>query len=460
MKIAVVGAGYVGLVTAAGFSEFGNEVTIVDSSEPKITALERGQIPFYEPGLEDVVKRNISARRIGFQIGLNDRVLEEADVVFLCVGTPSADDGSADLTALWSVVDVISSHKPSRPKVVVLKSTVPVGTGVKVRARLSELSPNWNVANNPEFLREGTAVEDFLRPDRVVVGVDNPLAESVMRRLYEPVSNCGPLMVMDSSSAELTKYMSNSMLASRISFMNEMARLAEAVGADAELVRRGVGADKRIGPSYLYPGPGYGGSCFTKDLSALAFTARQHGLEMKIAETTLKVNAEQKHVPVAKLTAMLGGSLSGKTVGVWGLAFKPYTDDVRDSPAIVIVQDLLAAGARVQVHDPKATDNFLRLFPEEKCGSITGTGRFDGKDRLVYCTDPYSAVGNADGLILVTEWREYRTPDFHHMKRMSDSVDGTTRNLAVVDARNVWREEDARAAGVRYARIGRPSRDL
>lgn len=444
MKIAIIGAGYVGLVTAAGFAEFGNEVTIVDAVEEKVTALEQGRIPFYEPGLEDIVRRNASSRpaRIDYKIGLDKETLDRSEVIFVCVGTPQSADGSADLTALWDLVQLhLGVYKPEKPKLVVLKSTVPVGTGVRTREKLRAVSENWHVANNPEFLREGTAVEDFLRPDRVVVGVADQWSESMLRRLYEPVANCGPLMVMDSSSAELTKYTSNSMLACRISFMNEIARLAEAVGADAELVRKGVGLDKRIGPSYLYPGPGYGGSCFTKDLSALAFTARENGLEMKLAESTLKVNAEQKHIPVAKLARMLGGSLQGKTVGVWGLAFKPYTDDVRDSPAIVVVQDLLAAGAKVQVHDPKATENFLKLFSDS------------GSNGLSWCSDPYSAVAKADGLILVTEWREYRTPDFHHMKFMAP-------NVAVVDARNVWREEDARAAGVPYARIGRASRGL
>lgn len=452
MKIAIIGAGYVGLVTAAGFAEFGNEVTIVDAVESKITALERGQIPFYEPGLEDIVKRNAGARRIGYRIGLDKHVLDESEVIFVCVGTPQSDDGSADLTALRDLVRLhLGVYKPERPKLVVLKSTVPVGTGLRTRDQLRAVSENWHVANNPEFLREGTAVEDFLRPDRVVVGVSDQWSESVLRRLYEPVANCGPLMVMDSSSAELTKYTSNSMLAMRISFMNEIARVAEVVGADAELVRKGVGADKRIGPSYLYPGPGFGGSCFTKDLSALAHTAAESGEEMLLAKATLQVNAAQKHVSVKKMKKMLGGSLKGKSVGVWGLAFKPYTDDVRDSPAIVIVEDLLKEGAKVQVHDPKATENFLRLF-----------SGVDTKDQLVWTSDPYSAVAKADGLILVTEWREYRTPDFHHMARMAAPFgDEPPRDsLAVVDARNVWREEDARAAGVRYARIGRPSRDL
>lgn len=445
MKIAVIGAGYVGLVTAAGFAEFGNEVTIIDAVESKITALERGQIPFYEPGLEDIVKRNAGDRRIHYAIGIDKRVLDENEVVFLCVGTPQSDDGSADLTALWDVVRLhLGVYKPESHKLVVLKSTVPVGTGVRVRRFLEEISPNWHVANNPEFLREGTAVEDFLRPDRVVVGVGDHWSPSVLRRLYEPVSNCGPLMVMDSSSAELTKYTANSMLAMRISFMNEIARVAEKVGADAEMVRKGVGADKRIGQSYLYPGPGYGGSCFTKDLSALVYTAQEEGEEMLLAKATLEVNRAQKHVPVAKLKKMLGGSLKDKQVGVWGLAFKPYTDDVRDSPAIVVVQDLLAEGAKVRVHDPKATDNFLKLFQ-----LFPGSGDAG----LSYCTDKYSAVADADGVILVTEWREYRMPDFMHMKHMAP-------NVAVVDARNVWREDDARAAGIPYARIGRAPRGL
>jgi len=442
MKIAVIGAGYVGLVTAAGFAEFGNDVTIIDAVESKITALERGQIPFYEPGLEDIVKRNAGAKRIGYKIGIDKATLDESEVIFLCVGTPQSDDGSADLTALWDVVKLhLGLYKPEKTKLLVLKSTVPVGTGYAVREHLQRVSDNWKVANNPEFLREGTAVEDFLRPDRVVVGVADQWSEQTLRRLYEPVANCGPLMVMDSSSAELTKYAANSMLAMRISFMNEIARVSESVGADAEMVRKGAGADKRIGPSYLYPGPGFGGSCFTKDLSALVHTAGEHGQEMLLAKATLEVNRLQKHIPVEKLKRMLGGSLVGKTVGVWGLAFKPYTDDIRDSPAIVVVQDLLAEGAKVQVHDPKATENFFRLFP----GSQEG--------RLSWCNDPYSAAAGAAGVILVTEWREYRTPDFMHLKRMAP-------NVAVVDARNVWREEDARAAGVRYARIGRASRDL
>ena len=441
MKIAIVGAGYVGLVTAAGFAEFGNDVTVVDAVESKIKALEQGRIPFYEPGLEDVVRRNAEARRLSWAVGLSEEILERSEVIFLCVGTPSADDGSADLTALWAVVDSLRSHVPQRPKVVVLKSTVPVGTGVRLRSRLVELSSNWHVANNPEFLREGTAVEDFLRPDRVVVGVEGKHAESVMRQLYEPVANCGPLMVMDSSSAELTKYTSNSMLAVRISFMNEMARMAESVGADAEMVRKGVGADKRIGPSYLYPGPGFGGSCFTKDLAALVYTAAEKGEEMLLAKTTLEVNRRQKHVPAMKLKKMLGGSLKGKQVAVWGLAFKPYTDDIRDSPAIVVVQDLLAEGAVVRVHDPQATQNFLKLFPDAGGSLLAG---FDSH---------YDAARDADGVVLVTEWREYRMPDFIHLKSLAP-------NVAVVDSRNVWREDDARAAGVRYSRIGRSSRDL
>ncbi len=431
MKIVMVGAGYVGLVSAAGFAEFGNHVTIVDSVPDKVDAIRSGSVPFYEPGLPELVQRNVQDGRLTPKLGLDEAVLNDADIVFLAVGTPQSVDGSANLRDLWDIVDLhLAAHSP-RAKLVVVKSTVPPGTCARVREKLRSVNGSWHVASNPEFLREGTAVEDFMRPDRVVVGAFDGWSESMLRRLYEPVSNCGPIICMDPASSELTKYVSNAMLASRISWMNEVSRLAEKVGADADMIRRGVGLDKRLGPKYLYPGPGFGGSCFTKDLQALSRIFGEAGLcESAMAEAVLRVNVEQKHVPVEKLKRMVG-SLSGKTVAVWGLAFKPFTDDVRDSPAIVIVQDLLDSGAKVRIHDPKAIANFMRIFPD-----------------VVPCSRHYDAAADADGLILVTEWREYRTPDFMLLRSMAPRI-------SVVDARNVWREEDAREAGVPYARIGR-----
>lgn len=443
----MIGAGYVGLVSAAGFAEFGNDVVCIDKSEEKLNQLRDRIIPFYEPGLEDLVRSNMEAGRLSFSSNVRDAWV--ADVIFLAVGTPQSSEGSADLSQLWGAIEELEATYVSEPNtrhhILVLKSTVPVGTGEEVGAFIrskNRMMGKWcPVANNPEFLREGTAVEDFLRPDRVVVGISeyrdpasggsNLATKHVMQRLYEPVSNVAPLLFMTSASAELSKYASNAMLATRISFMNEIANLAEKVGADAEDVRKAVGHDVRIGHRYLYPGPGFGGSCFTKDLNALAFTARKHGSPHTLAEATLQVNDRQKLVPVAKMKTLLGG-ISGKKIGIWGLAFKPLTDDIRDAPSLAVIDSLIEYGCRIVVHDPKAFKNVCAIY----------------KARIDYATNKYEAATKVDGLILMTEWREYRSPDFMHLAELSPG-------LAVVDARNVWDEREAREAGIQYARIGR-----
>ncbi len=432
MNVAVVGTGYVGLVMGAGLAEMGNTVVCADVDAVKIGRLRKNDVPIYEPGLEPLVERNQAEGRLAFTTDVGDAV-ERSDVVFIAVGTPPDEDGSADLTHVLSVADTIGRHM-DRPKVVVTKSTVPVGTAQKVRAAVAARTktPFW-VASNPEFLKEGAAVQDFMKPDRIVLGVDSPEAEARLRELYEPFVRTGnPLLFMDIASAEVTKYAANAMLAARITLMNQFANLCEKVGADVEQVRRGIGSDARIGKAFLFPGPGYGGSCFPKDVKALCATGREVGAPLDVLETVDRVNARQKHVPVEKLERALG-TLKGKTVAIWGLAFKAQTDDMRDAAALVVVEELLAAGARVRAHDPKAMPEARRRFG----------------DRVALVEHRYDALQGADALLVLTEWQEYRVLDYDQAKRLM-------QRPVVVDARNLYEPARMREHGFTYDSIGRP----
>jgi UDPglucose 6-dehydrogenase len=435
MKVAVIGTGYVGLVLGAGLAETGNHVSCADIDEGKIAQLRRGQLPIYEPGLEPLVARNEAAGRLQFTTDVGAAV-EASDVVFIAVGTPPDEDGSADLQHVLAAARTIGDHM-NRSKVVVTKSTVPVGTARMVRDAIAERTQvPFHVCANPEFLKEGAAVEDFMKPDRVIVGVEADEARAVLEELYSPFVRTGnPLIFMDLASAEMTKYAANAMLATRISFMNQMAELCEAVGADVALVRRGVGSDPRIGAAFLFPGPGYGGSCFPKDVQALIRTGEEHRVSLQVLKAVEAVNHRQKRRVLEKLTAALDGSLGGRRVAVWGLAFKAETDDVRESPAIELVRGLLDAGASVAAHDPQAMGSARRLFG----------------DRVVYVADPYDALRDADALAIMTEWLAFRNPDFEVMK-------ARLRRPIVVDGRNLYDPEKMRRLGFRYFGIGRGAR--
>ncbi|MBL8977314.1 MAG: UDP-glucose/GDP-mannose dehydrogenase family protein [Gemmatimonadetes bacterium] len=432
MKVAVVGSGYVGLVTGACLAETGNEVICADIDLRKIERLRQNDIPIYEPGLEDLVRRNQAEGRLSFTTDVGHAV-EQARVVFIAVGTPPGEDGSADLQHVLAVARTIGKHLTG-PKVVVTKSTVPVGTAEKVRAAVQgETKGVFYVCSNPEFLKEGAAIDDFMKPDRIVVGVDRDEARDIMAELYEPFVRTGnPILFMDIPSAEVTKYAANAMLATRISFMNQVAMFCELVGADVNSVRKGIGTDKRIGSAFLFPGPGYGGSCFPKDVKALIKTGSEVGLVFDVLEAVERVNERQKLVVLEKLRAGFGGQLKGRTVAVWGLAFKAETDDMRESPSIPLIEGLLAAGARVQAHDPKAMETARAVFG----------------DRVMYAADPYSAVHGADALAIVTEWLVYRNPDF-------DRVKSLLRQALVVDGRNLYDPARMRALGFTYHGIGR-----
>src|SRR5262245_15465969 len=431
MKIGVVGTGYVGLVVGACLAENGNTVICVDNVPDKVDALRRGEIPIYEPGLEEMVPRNVGEERLFFTTDLADAV-HRSDILFVAVGTPQDEDGSADLRHVLAVARAIADVA-NGPKVVVLKSTVPVGTAAKVKAVLKERTSHpFAVVSNPEFLKEGAAVDDFMRPDRVVIGTDDPKIEAIMRELYEPFVRQGhPILVMDHASAELTKYAANAMLATRISFMNEIANLCDRVGADVRQVRMGIGTDARIGPSFLYAGIGYGGSCFPKDVKALVRTAQDHGVELEVVDAVERANAKQKGILLPRIEERLGG-LQGKTVAIWGLAFKPKTDDMREAPALTIVDGLLAKGAVVKVYDPKA-------MPQAKL--VLG-------DRVTWCARGYEAVEDADALVLVTEWNEFREPDFERIKALM-------RVPAIFDGRNIFSPEPLKGLGFHYEGIGR-----
>ncbi|MBA3658421.1 MAG: UDP-glucose/GDP-mannose dehydrogenase family protein [Gemmatimonadales bacterium] len=435
MHVAVIGSGYVGLVAGACLAETGNDVICVDKDATKITRLQRNEIPIYEPGLEPMVQRNQTEGRLTFTTDLGTAV-RASKVVLIAVGTPPGEDGSADLQHVLAVAREIGRNM-NEPKVVVTKSTVPVGTAEKVRAAVkSETETPFSVCSNPEFLKEGAAIDDFMKPDRVVIGVDNDDARAIMGELYAPFTRQGGnrVLFMDIASAEVTKYAANAMLATRISFMNQMATFCELVGADVNNVRLGIGSDQRIGRAFLYPGPGYGGSCFPKDVKAIIRTAEDLGLSLDVLKSVEDVNDRQKLVVLRKAQRFLGDDLTGKTIGIWGLAFKAETDDMREAPAIPLIEGLLDAGARVQAHDPKATDQARLIFG----------------DRVMYAADPYSAAHGADALVVMTEWLVYRNPDFERLRKL-------LRRPLLLDGRNLYEPDRMAALGFEYHGIGRRS---
>lgn len=427
----MVGTGYVGLVTGTCFAESGNEVTCIDIDEKKIEALRRGEVPIYEPGLSELVVRNSKAGRLKFTTDYPETV-PGADCVFIAVGTPQSDDGSANLSGLYAVVDTLAPLL-SEETVVVIKSTVPVGTNRRAKDRLRELTGREvDVASNPEFLKEGAAIQDFTLPDRVVVGVSRPEVAQTLHELYKPFLRTeNPFLSMSLESAEMTKYVANCMLATKISFINEMANLCELVGADINDVRRGMGHDQRIGFAFLFPGVGYGGSCFPKDVRALISVAGSKGMESRILESVDTVNTAQKEVLFKKLHKHFGGDLSGKTIAVWGLSFKPRTDDIREAPALVLIDRLLEAGAQVRVHDPVAMENVRKEYG----------------DKLAYCEHHYDAIEGADALAILTEWNEFRNPDFSYIRHKM-------KHPVIFDGRNLFDPKKMHAGGFRYSGMG------
>lgn len=439
MRISIVGTGYVGLVTGTCFAEMGNEVYCVDNNSDKISDLKRGIIPIFEPGLEEMVKRNASKEQLFFTTDIKT-ALEKSEICYIAVGTPMDEDGSADLQYVLEVAGEIGQYM-CHDMLVVDKSTVPVGTAEKVTAIIQkELDLRnsllrFSVVSNPEFLKEGTAIEDCMKPDRVVIGADDEESILTMKELYAPfIWNRDRFIVMDVKSAEMTKYASNAMLATRISFMNEIANICEKVGADVNMVRRGMGSDTRIGYSFLYPGCGYGGSCFPKDVQALIKTADENGYCASILKTVEEVNQKQKMVLVDKIVQRYGNDLSGLIFAIWGLAFKPGTDDMRQAPSIVIINELIARGAQIKAYDPKAITEAKKIFA--------------GKQDIEYANSKYTAVCDVDALILVTEWKEFRSPDFGEMKkRMKQAV--------IFDGRNQYTAERLMKHGFEYIQIGR-----
>ncbi len=431
MKIAVVGTGYVGLVVGVCLAENGNSVVCVDDDAEKVDRLRRGEIPIYEPGLGEMIPRNVAEERLRFTTDLGAAV-RTSDIIFIAVGTPQDEDGAADLRHVLAVADGIGRAMDGF-KVIVNKSTVPVGTAARVRKTVSLLTTHpFVVVSNPEFLKEGAAVEDFLKPDRVVIGADDERARAIMTELYAPFVRTGnPVLLMDCASAELTKYAANAMLASRISFMNEIANLCDRLGADVNEVRRGIGTDSRIGSSFLFPGIGYGGSCFPKDVKALISTAEEAGIEVRVVKAVDEANEAQRRSLVPRIAGHLG-TLAGKVVAVWGLAFKPRTDDMREAPAAVIIQGLLDGGATVRAYDPKAMTVAQRVFG----------------DRVCFCRRSYEAVEGADALVVATEWNEFREPDFGRLKALM-------RHPAVFDGRNIYNPQVLREMGFHYEGIGR-----
>ena len=436
MNIAIVGTGYVGLVSGACFAEMGIDVTCVDINPEKIKCLLNGEIPIYEPGLDDLVKRNVEAGRLHFTTDLTT-CLDNVEVVFSAVGTPPDEDGSADLQYVLEVARTFGRNI-KKYTILVTKSTVPVGTAKKVKAVIEEELTkrgeqiDFEVASNPEFLKEGAAIKDFMSPDRVVVGVESDRAKKVMERLYRPFQmNNYRLYFMDIPSAEMTKYAANAMLATRISFMNDIANLCDLVGANVDMVRKGIGTDSRIGPKFLYPGCGYGGSCFPKDVKALICTAREHKYTMSVIEAVEAVNERQKEIVVKKLQDKLG-ILQGKTIALWGLAFKPETDDLREAPALVVIDKLLTAGAEIKVYDPVAMAECKRKIGE----------------KVTYCKDMYDAVFDADALAVLTEWKEFRVPSWSVMRKVM-------KHPVLIDGRNIYDKQEAIAEGFDYSGIGK-----
>jgi UDPglucose 6-dehydrogenase len=434
LNISIVGTGYVGLVVGACLAETGNQVIGADVDAAKIEGLKQNRLPIYEPGLDRLVERNQAGGRLRFTTDVGAAVAE-SDVVFIAVGTPPDEDGSADLTHVLAVAETVGRHM-TRELVIVTKSTVPVGTATRVadvvgrHARMP-----FHIVSNPEFLKEGAAVDDFMKPDRVVLGAESDHARSCMAELYAPFLRTGkPIIFMDVASAEMTKYAANAMLATRISFMNDIANLCERVGANVDMVRRGIGSDERIGPAFLFPGPGYGGSCFPKDVKALAKTARSNGADLRILEAVEAVNDDQKRRLADKVRAALGTDLRGARIAVWGLAFKPNTDDMRESPALVLIGELLDAGATVVAHDPVAmTEAKLRLG-----------------DSVTLAATSYDALNGADALVIVTDWNEYRHPDFERIK-------ASLKRPVIVDGRNLYALDRMQRLGFTYHSIGRPA---
>lgn len=436
MNIAIVGTGYVGLVSGTCFSEMGINVTCVDVDEKKIENLKKGVISIYEPGLEDMVRKNIQAGRLNFTTDLAD-VLDDVEIVFSAVGTPPDEDGSADLKYVLAVAKTIGKNI-KKYTVVVTKSTVPVGTAKKVKetiqAELDKRGENvkFDVASNPEFLKEGAAIKDFMSPDRVVVGIESEKAKEIMSRLYKPFMLVSDRLIFtDIPSAEMIKYAANSMLATRISFMNDIANLCELVGADVNMVRKGIGTDTRIGKKFLYAGCGYGGSCFPKDVKALIKTAQKVGYDMEVLQAVESVNEKQKSILFNKLMKHFNGDIKGKTIAIWGLAFKPETDDMREAPALVLIDKIISVGASVKVYDPIA-------MPE--CKRRIG-------DKVVYCKDMYEAVVNVDTLLLVTEWKEFRMPNLEVLNK-------TMKNKVIIDGRNIYDAKEMVESGFDYYKIG------
>ncbi|MBJ6761341.1 UDP-glucose/GDP-mannose dehydrogenase family protein [Myxococcaceae bacterium JPH2] len=431
MRIAIIGTGYVGLVAGTCFADSGNDVTCVDIDERKIRMLLAGEVPIYEPGLEELIRKNVREKRLAFTTNLTEAVAP-AQVVFIAVGTPEGESGEADLQYVLAAAEQIG-RAIKQYTVVVDKSTVPVGTADKVRAAIAKVaSAEFDVVSNPEFLKEGAALDDFLKPDRVVIGVESERARKVMGELYAPfVRTEHPILFMDTRSAELTKYAANAMLATRISFMNDVAALCEKVGADVDFVRKGLGADKRIGYPFLFPGVGYGGSCFPKDVKALVTTAREYGLELDLLRAVERTNERQKKLLVTKAVKHFG-SLEGKKFGVWGLAFKPKTDDMREAPAIEVIEGLIGKGAQVVAHDPVAAHAAKRVFG----------------DRIRYASVPYEALEGVDALFVVTEWNEFRHPDFERMKALMKAP-------VIFDGRNIYDPVRMRELGFTHFSIGR-----
>ena len=437
MKISVIGTGYVGLVSGTCFAETGVNVACVDIDQKKIDNLNNGIIPIYEPGLEDIYKRNVEKGRLEFTTNLAGSI-QDAEAVFIAVGTPPDEDGSADLKYVLGVAREIGKNM-DHYLVVVTKSTVPVGTSMKVKKAISEELEKrgedipFDVASNPEFLKEGNAVDDFLKPDRIVIGTESKDAQKVMKRLYKPfLLNGHPILFMDITSSEMTKYAANSMLATKISFINDIANLCEIVGADVDNVRKGIGSDARIGNKFIYPGTGYGGSCFPKDVQALIRTADEHNYSLEILKAVESVNYRQKEILFNKLNKRFNGDLKGKKFAMWGLAFKPKTDDMREAPSLVIVDRLIEAGASVVAYDPVAMDEAKRILG----------------DKIAYAKDEYEAIIDADALILVTEWSEFRLPNFRVMEKL-------LKNKMIFDGRNIYDPEELAELGFEYYAIGR-----
>lgn len=437
MNIAVVGTGYVGLVSGTCFAEMGVNVTCVDVNEEKIARLQAGDIPIYEPGLEDMVLRNVAAGRLSFTSDLAS-CIDDVEIVFSAVGTPPDEDGSADLKYVLEVARTFGQNI-KKYTILVTKSTVPVGTAQKVKAVIQEemrkrkVDISFDVASNPEFLKEGAALKDFMSPDRVVIGIESERARELMNKLYKPfVLNNYRILFMDIPSAEMTKYAANSMLATRISFMNDIANLCELVGADVDMVRRGIGADSRIGTKFLYPGCGYGGSCFPKDVKALIHTGKEYGYRMHVIEAVEEVNEYQKSVLFDKLSKVFDNNWVGKTVALWGLAFKPETDDMREAPALVIINKLLKVGVKIRVFDPIAMEECKR-----RIGNV-----------VVYCKDMYEAVIDADALVLITEWKQFRIPSWKVVKI-------AMKGDLVIDGRNIYDENELKNENLTYMRIGK-----